>query len=286
MLYDQENQDSTPHQNRGWRELAKDVLQKSDAPMHYQEITDQIIKQRLRASYGATPAISVNTAINLSLRTPETPFIRISDGVYFLKEKLNPVPTQGLDGCENEGIGTNGIDSQAPPQDLTQLKRGAIIEAFGMFWQRDIIEWGRKPKILGKQYLEAEPVDFSDQVGIYILHDGKHVVYVGRSRDRSLGIRLYEHTLDRLSGRWDRFSWFGLKPVAEDGRLGELINTGYIYSQEVLIETWEALLIEGLEPPQNRKRGDNFSAIEYLQAEDPDLIAKKQDLLNNILKMR
>ena len=33
----------------------------------------------------------------------------------------------------------------------------------------------------------------------------------------------------------------------------------------------EALLIEGLEPPQNRKRGDDFGAVEFLQVEDPEL---------------
>lgn len=33
----------------------------------------------------------------------------------------------------------------------------------------------------------------------------------------------------------------------------------------------EAVLIEGLEPRQNRKRGDDFKAVEYLQVEDPTL---------------
>ena len=33
----------------------------------------------------------------------------------------------------------------------------------------------------------------------------------------------------------------------------------------------EAVLIEGLEPRQNRKRGDDFQAIEFLQVEDPKL---------------
>jgi hypothetical protein len=37
----------------------------------------------------------------------------------------------------------------------------------------------------------------------------------------------------------------------------------------MLITTMEALLIEGLEPPQNRKRGDDFRAVEFLQVEDP-----------------
>jgi hypothetical protein len=32
-----------------------------------------------------------------------------------------------------------------------------------------------------------------------------------------------------------------------------------------MISTLEALLIKSLEPPQNRKRGDGFSAVEYIQ---------------------
>ena len=39
----------------------------------------------------------------------------------------------------------------------------------------------------------------------------------------------------------------------------------------LLIVTMEALLIEGLEPPQNRKRGDGFRAVEFLQVEDPEI---------------
>lgn len=38
----------------------------------------------------------------------------------------------------------------------------------------------------------------------------------------------------------------------------------------------ESLLIEGLEPPQNRKRGDEFNAIEYIQVLDPEL--QKRDV--------
>ena len=44
-------------------------------------------------------------------------------------------------------------------------------------------------------------------------------------------------------------------------------------------------MIEGLEPPQNRKRGDDFSAVEFLQVEDPD-IQKSQiyDLMEQLKK--
>lgn len=53
---------------------------------------------------------------------------------------------------------------------------------------------------------------------------------------------------------------------------GELDRSpGGGYDLTTLIVTMEALLIEGLEPPQNRKRGDGFNAVEFLQVEDPDL---------------
>lgn len=43
------------------------------------------------------------------------------------------------------------------------------------------------------------------------------------------------------------------------------------YTLDMLIVTMEALLIEGVEPPQNRKRGDDFRAAEFLQVEDPEI---------------
>ena len=114
-----------------------------------------------------------------------------------------------------------------------------------------------------------------------LLHDRERVIYVGRATD-TLFVRLKAHTTDRLSGRWDRFSWFGLKSAQSDG---SLTSHSIAWSHEVVIETLEALLIESLEPPLNRKRGDNFSAIEYLQSTDPEIeeIRNKQ-LMADILK--
>ena len=55
-----------------------------------------------------------------------------------------------------------------------------------------------------------------------------------------------------------------------------------------MIGTLEALLIESLEPPQNRKRGDDFSAVEYIQDVDPELREREiQNTLRSIeQKMR
>jgi hypothetical protein len=144
-----------------------------------------------------------------------------------------------------------------------------LINAFGMYWSRDKILWTANPRILGQQQTGSTPVDFLGQKGVYLLYDGREVVYVGRTTEQPLGIRLRQHTSDRLNGRWGRFSWFGVYPVAESGALDT--NAPGTYDLSMLIITMEALLIEGLEPPQNRKRGDDFRAVEFLQVEDPEI---------------
>ncbi len=153
----------------------------------------------------------------------------------------------------------------------------SIIHSFGMYWQRDLVVWRNDPKMYGKQQALSKPVDFGKQKGIYILYDHHTVVYVGRSIDRPLGKRLYEHTVDRLGSRWNRFSWFGLLDVTQEGNLRE---TTFNTSLAILVATLEALLIEALEPPQNRKRGDDLSAIEYIQDVDPEL--KEKEIQNTL----
>ena len=47
------------------------------------------------------------------------------------------------------------------------------------------------------------------------------------------------------------------------------------YDAIKIIPALEAILIEALEPRQNRKRGDDLSAVEYLQQEDPAIQRKR-----------
>ncbi|WP_306517774.1 hypothetical protein [Cutibacterium granulosum] len=39
----------------------------------------------------------------------------------------------------------------------------------------------------------------------------------------------------------------------------------------MLVSTMETLLIGGLEPPQNRRRGDGFNATEFIQTTDTEV---------------
>jgi len=245
-----------------WRKAIDKVLSSSAMPLHYNEITERIISDGLRKSLGATPSATVSAKITASIKHDggSSPYIRISKGTFAMRSQPSDVPT---------------IPLKLTP-DITESEESEeqyeIITSFGMFWRKEAIEWKATSKLLGMQQIGATPVNFYKQLGIYLLYDGREVIYVGRTTERPLGKRLYEHTLDRLSARWDRFSWFGLLPVSEAGEIEALPE---VYSAAKLIPALEAILIEALEPRQNRKRGDDLASVEYLQKVDPEIEKKK-----------
>lgn len=244
-----------------WRKAIDKVLGSSATALHYNEITERIISEGYRKSLGATPAATVNAQISSSIKRDgvSSPYIRVAKGTFALRNGpvVPPSPPRLTPEVEESE------DSE---------EQYEIVTSFGMFWRKDAVEWVATPKLLGMQQIAATPVDFFRQLGIYLLYDGREVIYVGRTTDRPLGRRLYEHTLDRMSARWDRFSWFGLLPVSESGQLEDLPMT---YAAAKLIPALEAILIEALEPRQNRKRGDDLAAVEYIQKSDPEIEKKR-----------
>lgn len=234
----------------GWRDAIVKVLADAGEPMRYTDIAEIIVTRGLKTKVGATPAASVGATISVSMRDEgnASPFVKVSRAVYGLRQ--------------------SGRAAAVAPAETAGEDEAGFINAFGMNWRRDNVDWKTIPKLLGQQQ-GGQPVDFCNQKGVYLLHDGSRVVYVGRTIDQPLGVRLRQHTTDRLNGRWDRFSWFGILGVNENGGLKAAPSE--TLSVETLTATMEALLIEGLEPPQNRKRGDDFSAVEFIQVEDPEL---------------
>ena len=261
---------------KSWKEAIKRVLRESSSPLHYTEISEQILSRGYYETDGATPAATVNAQLASSIKHDgeKSPFIRVGKAIFALKnpETLPTAPSPNLVKLAEVS------DPQVEASD-------SIIRSFGMYWQRDLVVWRNDLKLFGKQQAAAKSIDFGKQKGIYILYDHHTVVYVGRSVDRPLGKRLFEHTADRLGSRWNRFSWFGLLEATNEGGLQE---TPFNNSLSTIIATLEALLIEALEPPQNRKRGDDFSAIEYIQSIDPELREREiQNTLRSIeQKMR
>lgn len=253
---------------KSWKEAIKRVLKESDAPLHYTEISEQILANGYYSTDGATPAATVSAQLSTSVKHEgeKSPFIRVGKGVF----SLRGASVSAAIPASSPKVAQPAVETQDESSD-------SIIHSFGMYWQRDLVVWRHDLKMYGKQQALSKPVDFGKQKGIYILYDHHTVVYVGRTIDRPLGKRLYEHTIDRLGSRWNRFSWFGLLDVTQEGNLRE---TPFNSSLAALVATLEALLIEALEPPQNRKRGDDFSAIEYIQDIDPEL--KEREIQNTL----
>jgi hypothetical protein len=251
-----------------WQKAIQEVLAASTGPLHYKEITDRILADGLRENIGATPVATVSAQITQSIKKEgsKSPYVRVAKGTYALAIK-------STESTRNAQAPSAAKAVEATPDEEDDVdEQYAVFTAFGMFWRRESVEWNRNPKLLGMQQIGATPVDFNDQRGIYLLYDGREVIYVGRVTDRALGLRLYEHTVDRLATRWNRFSWFGLVPVTDSGSLGAMPGN---YDSSKLVPALEAILVEALEPRQNRKRGDDLAEVEYVQMVDPAIEKRK-----------
>jgi hypothetical protein len=148
------------------------------------------------------------------------------------------------------------------------------IRTYGLFWQRDEVLW--RPgagnggfKLLGRRG-ERNPnlrvADFRAQKGLYALHSAYGAYYVGLVSRGGLGNRLKQHLNDDHGKAWDRFSWFGFRPVLKgvDKRgycqLRELASLNADESMSA-IKDMEALLINVMNPPGN-ERWMNFTNAE------------------------
>ncbi|MEO3757305.1 HTH domain-containing protein [Mycobacterium sp. B14F4] len=254
-----------------WRQAMVKALQDSREPMHYADIAQAIIDKGYRVNVGATPAATVAANLSQSIgNDPKSPFVRIDRGVYALRS------------AKRTAAAAKSVDKANEAEEVA--REMGLINAFGMFWSRDAVYWKTTmPRLLGVQQSGSTPVNFTEQAGVYVLYDVHRPIYVGKVTEPRMGLRLFDHTRDRLTGRWNRFSWFGVRGVTDDGKLTPVPTAGIAVA--TLIATMEALLIEGLEPPQNRRQGDGFNAVEFIQAMDPDIEnERKRSLLAQLSK--
>ncbi|WP_459588036.1 HTH domain-containing protein [Corynebacterium camporealensis] len=256
-----------------WKQAVLNVLESAEEPMHYTDIAQAIIDQGLRRPT-ATPARTVASELG-KLGNEVT---RLDRGNYFL--------TRRLDELDDEYV----LSSTSPNEDASfiddaEAEQTGIINTFGMYWRREEVDWAaNSPRLYGTQLSGGEKVDFAGQIGIYILYQGERTVYVGRAAKKSLADRLRAHTRDRLTARWDRFSWFGLRPVSDSGNLGDF--TADNVDADHIAETMEAIFIEGLEPPQNRRRGDKIENSKFIQVTDPEIQRTREQALATKLLRR
>jgi hypothetical protein len=237
---------------KSWKEAIKRVLKEPDVPLHYTEISDHILTRGYYATDGATPAATVNAQLSSSVKHDgeKSPFIRVGKGVFSLR------------GVSAAVAPLHEPKAETPRVEAEEESSDSIIHSFGMYWQRDLVVWRSDLKMFGKQQSLSKPVNFAKQKGIYILYDHHTVVYVGRAIDRPLGKRIYEHTVDRLGSRWNRFSWFGLLDVTQEGNLRELPFNSSLAALVATLGGWfakSALDATGYEKA-GRRTGDLFQS--------------------------
>ena len=144
------------------------------------------------------------------------------------------------------------------------------VTSFGIYWEREA-EWS-PTRLYGEHLPDSAnkkkhgAVNFAKQHAVYLLHHDREIVYVGRTVE--LAERLQEHTRSpTLHSRWNRFSWFGFRTVIHDGnggRLGEVhLPSGFSICD--LMSVIESVLIEAVEPRNNRQGGTGFNDRAYGQ---------------------
>jgi hypothetical protein len=251
-----------------WKEAIVKVLEEEKRALHYTNIAELIAERGYRKSLGATPQDSVSALLTTDIKTnkEKSIFAKVDKGFYILRKFLD-------DGSQ---LLTEETESQTQTNRSKTKETYKIINAFGIYWNRNLVYWKTTPDLLGIQQIGASEINFKDQIGIYLLHDSRETIYVGQAIDQPLGQRLRNHTSDRLGGRWDRFSWFGFYPVNENGKLQTDINFENVTVQH-LGNILEAILIESIEPRQNRKQGNLFFGLEYLQQEAPEIKKKLKE---------
>jgi predicted GIY-YIG superfamily endonuclease len=254
-----------------WKEAVIRVLEEEKKALHYTIIAELIAEKGYRKSLGATPQDTVSAIMTTDINTnkEKSTFAKVDRGYYILRKFLDD-KTQLL--TEETEIKKNKKSKKIGSEKLR------IVNSFGLYWNRNKVHWKTTPDLLGIQQIGATNVNFKNQIGIYLLHDSRETIYVGQAIEQSLGQRLRNHTTDRLSGRWDRFSWFGFFPVNDKGSLNKDLNFDDITIQD-FGDILEAILIESIEPRQNRKQGNLFAGIEYLQQEAPEIKRRMKEQL-------
>lgn len=245
-----------------WKEAIVKVFEDEKKALHYTDIAELIAERGYRKSLGATPSdtVSANMTTDINTNKENSIFAKVDKGIYILRKFLD----------NSSQLVTEETEAEIVTTQKTIKERYKIINAFGIYWNRNLVHWKTTPDLLGVQQIGASEVNFKDQIGIYLLHDSRETIYVGQAIEQTLGQRLKNHTSDRLGGRWDRFSWFGFYPVNENGKLLTDIKLDNITVQN-LGDILEAILIESIEPRQNRKQGNLFFGLEYLQQEAPEI---------------
>ena len=232
-----------------WNEAIYTVLKEHvGEEMSLADISIAIMDAGYRTSLGKTPQNTV--AAQLIKVRRDHGVVRTRRGHYML-----PLPDDAVD-----------KDMDDEPDQVT-TPATVQIEAYGIHWERSRVNWTAR-RILGYDTDPLEAIDFSSQQGVYILYDWNSVVYVGQTSRTEGGLfeRLHHHNRKQdWEAGWERFSWFGMRRVNEDG---EIMDGPESAPKSIISELLEAVLIETLRPAFNKQYGRHMGTL-YRQAIDP-----------------
>ncbi|RPI71466.1 MAG: hypothetical protein EHM38_03830 [Geobacteraceae bacterium] len=238
------------------------VLSQDSKPMGYEEIAVELAEQGKIAAFGVMPRKQIRTVIDSAIlqEGDGCPIVTTYPGEYLMRKNASPAHLQAAKRMDRK-LGTDRL---------------GIITCFGHQWLRERVIWKPKTEIFGCQFQKSPRINFADQTGFYVLYsEDRSIEYIDYTGDRNLGDCLYEHTLDRLDGRWERFSFFCLKPINDDGTLGPLPVEAKIGDVNVMA-SMKSILLELAEPRSNRRHYDYFSTLIFIQWRNPQIEIKRE----------
>lgn len=258
----------------GWKGAIKKVLSDADRPLNSREITQLIGDRGLRSLTGSTPLNTVGGRLSSMVKHGDEDYggriLRAGRGFYKF------VTSDDTSDYNAPLVEDSILDDEEQDHDPNHI---VMVPAYGLYWEKEKIKWG-SGEILGRLATSTTVFNFAEQKGVYLLHNGSSVAYVGRTKN-SLHERLRTHNKERdhKSMRWDRFSWFGFCGV--DEKSGELRSMPDQVDSAHLISILEAVLIEALEPPVNGRRGD-YLGLSTSKSRTPRLQRNKAVLSSKI----
>jgi hypothetical protein len=166
-----------------------------------------------------------------------------------------------------------------------------MIRTIGLHWHTDDVFWGKGPKagsLLGvlSSKKKSPAVDFREQIAVYVLYADFQPIYAGQvgSGKQRLLARLKQHRDSDLRGRWNRFSWYGLRSVLKTGKLSNE-NSAFHPLRKTVLNHVEGILIDAMEPGQNLQSGRFGAEVEwYRQVRSPSLPLSGDDMLRALYK--
>lgn len=241
-----------------WDKAILKVMEEKQEAMFYYDIATAIVEQGLRPKehIGKTPPQTVNRYLN-----------------SYLKDKVVSTGTRGeyilASLAQQNSLKPATANKDKKDADDNNSFDDALITAFGRYWDRKQFEQNCN-QLYGAsvQYAGAESVDFSKHAGIYLLHKGERVVYVGQATH--LVDRLSKHIKEPMRTRWDSFSWFSIIEIKEDDENLNHKTGKKSTSNKSLLDTLEALLIEVIGPELNKQAGNGFAYKEYEQIDSAE----------------